>query len=80
MSARGFALLVVATVVVTPLVTSGGEYLGLVRELWGWIGGSALLSFFGVHFVLRRLAELGLRRPGAALRASALAQMEERLW
>jgi hypothetical protein len=80
MRARGFAILVVATAVVTPLVTSGGEYVGLLRELRAWIGGSAFLSFFGVHFVLRRLAELGLRRPGAALRASALTRREERLW
>ncbi len=80
MSARGLAFLVVGTALVTPLVTSGGEDVVLVRELWVWIGASAFLSFVAVHFVLRRLAELGLRRPGAALRASALAQREERYW
>jgi hypothetical protein len=80
MRARGLAFLVVATALITPLVTSGEEYVGLLRELRVWIGGSAFLSFFSVHFVLRRLAELGLRRPGAALRASALAGREERLW
>ncbi len=80
MRARGFAFLVVATALVAPFATSGGEYLGLLRELRVWIGGSAFLSFVGVHFVLRRLAELGLRRPGAALRASALTGREEKLW
>jgi hypothetical protein len=80
MRARGLAFLVVATALITPLVTSGGEYVELLRELRMWIGGSAFLLFFSVHFVLRRLAELGLRRPGAALRASTLAGREERLW
>ncbi len=80
MTARGVAFLVVSIALLAPLVTAGGAYLGLFREEGKWVGGCAFLSFLGVHFVLRRLAELGLRRPGAALRASAVARREERPW
>jgi hypothetical protein len=80
MRARGIAVVVVAAAFAAPFVTGGGAYLGLLRELRIWLGGAAFLSFATVHFLLRRVAELGLRRPGACLRASAVVGREERLW
>jgi hypothetical protein len=78
MKVRGLAFLLVTVALVAPLVTAGGPYLRFLRAARGWVASCAFLSFAGIHFVLRRVAELGLRRPGAALRAAAVARREER--
>ena len=78
MKARGVAFLVVTVALLVPLVTAGGSYLEFLREFRARVGGLAFLSFIGLHFMLRRVAELGLRRPGARLRASSVAAREER--
>jgi hypothetical protein len=78
MRARGVAVLIVTVALLVPLVTAGGAYLEFLRAFRARVGGLAFLSFVGLHFMLRRVAELGLRRSGARLRASSIAAREER--
>ena len=69
MRTSNLALLAAFLLVAYPLTLPGGrEYARVLVSMPRWIGGCAVLAFLNLNYVLRRLMELALRTPGAALR------------
>lgn len=70
MKVRQLAALVVGLGVLLPVPLGGVEYLRLVLAHGWWFGGCVLLGFVTTVFVMRLLAQLALRTPGAGLKAA----------
>jgi hypothetical protein len=66
MKVSGVAFCLVAFVLVLPTTTAAGAgYLALVGRLWPWLLAAAAGWMLGIVYVLRRVLELLLKRPGA---------------
>lgn len=66
MKVSGVAFCLVAFILVLPMTTAAGAcYLALVVRLWPWLLGAATGWMLGIVYLLRRVLELLLKRPGA---------------
>jgi hypothetical protein len=62
----------VAFSLVGPITTSaGGVYVASILQLWPWVLVAAVGWTLGIVYVLRRVLELGLKKPGARIRLRA---------
>ena len=66
MKVSGVAFCLVAFVLVLPMTMAAGAwYLAVVIRLWPWLLAAALGWMLAIVYLLRRVLDLLLKRPGA---------------
>ena len=75
MKVSGVAFSAVGFVMVVPVTMSAGVvYVACVLQLWPWVLVAAAGWMLGLMYLLRRVLELGLKKPGARTRLRAQAR------